>query len=69
MTNASLRVYIVKKARRDHHMEIFNERAMRNTRILESLVCLEIDVFLIKEISRTTLRPQDVHGKGPVKLI
>ena len=29
MTNARLGVYIVKEARRDHHMEIFIERAVR----------------------------------------
>ena len=29
MRNARLGVYIVKEARRDHHMEIFNECAVR----------------------------------------
>ena len=55
---------IVKEARRDHLMEIFTKQAVeRNTRVRESLVCLEVHVFSRKGMSMAKPPPPSVHGK------
>lgn len=61
MTNARLSVYKIKETKRDNRKEIFNEWAVRETRIPGSLVSLEINVFVTKEMPRTPL-PQMSMG-------